>query len=137
MSDSLKLLIDLNEAGLDLEQQELEQFSLELGDEMQGGELVEDTRLAREDDLPDGAKSGAAAFVMGILMTEVNRENIKKAVDWLGNRFYGKTLTFSYEDADGTTLNFDYRDEAEFERALQAAERLSMMRLRIQRGAEE
>ncbi|MDJ0707089.1 MAG: hypothetical protein QNJ46_27760 [Leptolyngbyaceae cyanobacterium MO_188.B28] len=137
MSDSLKLFIDLNEAGLDLEREELEQFSLDLGDEMQGGELVEDARLAREEELPDRAKSGAAAFIMGVLMTEVNRENIKKAVDWLGIRFYGKTLTFSYEDADGTTVKFDHRNQAEFEQALQGAERLAMLRLRIQQGAEE
>ena len=131
MSDPLKLLIDLSQADLDLNRTEFEDFALTLADEMQHGRLVQEAALLREEDLPEGAKSGASAFIMGVLLAEVSPENIKKVVNWLGNRFYGKTLTFSYEDADGTTVAFEYRNDEEFERALQGTERLSRMRLHL------
>lgn len=131
MSDPLKLLIDLDQADLDLNRAELEDFLLTLADEMQRGRLVQEAVLLREEDLPEGAKSGVSAFIMGVLLTEVSLENFKKVVNWLGNRFYGKTLTYSYEDADGTTVAFEYRNDKEFERALQGTERLSRMRLKL------
>ncbi|WP_448573992.1 hypothetical protein [Trichothermofontia sp.] len=116
MADSLKLLIDLNGAGLELDRAAMERFAFSLAQEIQGV-LVDEARLAREADIPEGARSGAAAFLMGILLAEVNRANLKKLTDFLGNRFYGTKLVFSYEE-DGKKVSFEYRDEAELDRAI-------------------
>lgn len=130
MSSVCSVLIDFSEAGLELDRSELEGFVLTVGDEMQSGDLVQTTRLARETDLPDGAKSGAAAFLLGILTAEVNRENIGKVLGFLGNQFYGKTLTLSGE-IEGMPYSIEYRNQADIDRAVDTIERLSNLRIQI------
>lgn len=75
MSDTLDLFIDLNEAGLDLEPEELEAYSQQLVTDLKDG-LAEDAKLARSADAPAGSKAGEAGFDLGILKAEVNLENI-------------------------------------------------------------
>ena len=53
---SSTILIDFSEAGLDLDRADLEDFLLNIADEMQSGDLVEEVRLARETDIPEAAK---------------------------------------------------------------------------------
>lgn len=124
------VLIDFSEAGLDLNRAELEEFLLKVADEMESGDLVQEAKLARETDVPDTAKSATAAFVWGILTAEVNRENIRKVVDFLGNQFYGKTLKISGE-MDGMSYDFEYRNQEDIDRAVETIERLSNLRIRI------
>ncbi len=118
MSSTESTLIDFTEAGLDLDQAEMEEFLVRLSFEMQSGELVEKAHLTRESELPESTKSGVAAFLVGILTAEINRKNIRKVVDFLGNQFYGKTVTISGEmggEKIGFTfenLNSDDLDEA-------------------------
>ncbi|MEO0645156.1 MAG: hypothetical protein AAFZ17_03205 [Cyanobacteria bacterium J06650_10] len=125
------MFIDLHQAENDLDRNEIEQLALTLSNEIKSGQLVEEAALLREEEVPDDAKPGATAFVTGILTAEISRANLGKLIGWLINRFYGKTLKFSYEDADGTTVSFEYRNEEEFKRAMLGTERLSMMRLQI------
>lgn len=130
MSDVLAVTIDLTAAGLDLEPSELEVRSLTLADELTAGKLAESARLARQSDLSEGAKAGLLAFVGGVLTAEISRENLKKTMDFLGNQFYGKTLTLNYK-ADGLECSLEYRNPEEMEQALAAVERLESIRIRV------
>ncbi len=130
MADTLTIVIDLTEAETGLESEELESRSLNLADELQSGDLVDSARLARESDLPEGAKSGLFAFIGGVLTAEVNRENLQKAVDFLGNRFYGKTLTLQYE-ADGLKTTLEYKNVEDLEVALAAVQKLETIRIQV------
>ena len=130
MADTLTILIDLTEADASLEPEELETRSLNLADELLSGDLVNTAHLAREVDLPEGAKSGLLAFVGGVLTAEVNSENLKKALVFLGNRFYGKTLTLEYE-ADGLKTTLEYKNEKDLDVALAAVQKLENMRIQL------
>lgn len=130
MPTSSTVLIDFSEAGLDLDRADLEDFLLNIADEMQSGDLVEEARLARETDIPEAAKSGAAAFLVGIITTKVNRENLGKIIDYLGNLRYGKTLKLSGE-IDGMTYNIEYRNKPELDQAAETIERLADLRIKI------
>ena len=57
MSDTLDLFIDLNEAGLDLEPEELEAYSQQLVGDLKDG-LAEDAKLARSADVSEGGNAG-------------------------------------------------------------------------------
>ncbi len=130
MPTSSTVLIDFSEAGLDLDRADLEDFLLNIADEMQSGDLVEEARLARETDIPEAAKSGVAAFLVGILTTKINRENLGKVMDYLGNLRYGKTLKLSGE-IDGMTYNIEYRNKQELDQAADTIERLANLRIKI------
>jgi hypothetical protein len=130
MSLLLNVVIDLTEADAGLSQGEMEARSLRLADELKSGKLVEMARLARQTDLPEGAKAGMLAFIGAVLTAEISRENLKKTVNFLGNYFYGKTLTLEYE-ADGLKCSIPYRNAAEMEQAIAGVERLQNIRLRV------
>jgi len=85
MPISSTVLIDFSEAGLDLDRADLEDFLLNIADEMQSGDLVQEARLARETDIAEAAKSGVATFLVGILTAEINRKTLGKVMDYLGN----------------------------------------------------
>lgn len=123
-------LIDFGEAGLDLNQAEMEAFVLTIADEMQSGNLVQEARLARELEIPEAAKSGMSAFLVGILTAEINRENLGKVMDYLGNLRYGKTLILSGE-IDGMIYNIEYRNKQELDQAADTIERLANLRIKI------
>ena len=78
------VVIDLNQAGFDLEPEEMESFALRLAEELRE-DLEGDAGLARESDVPDGAMSGAAAFLLGILKAEVSATNLLAVMRWLWN----------------------------------------------------
>lgn len=130
MVKSCSVLIDFSEAGLDLERPELEAFLLILADEMEAGNLVQSARLARDEDIPEAAKSGVAAFLVGLLTAEINRDNLGKVMDYLSNLRYGKTLTLSFE-VDGMVSTIEYRNKQELDQALEATERLANLRVKI------
>lgn len=131
MTDLLQVTIDLTEAGLGLAPDELEARSLTLADELHLGKLAESARLARQEELPEGAKSGVLAFMGGVIIASVSLKNLMKSVDFLGNQFYGKTLTVTYKasDADGASreYSFEHSNAKDIERALAAIERLEKM----------
>lgn len=132
MSPSQTVLIDFSEAGLERDRAELEEYLLNLADEMQSGNLVKEAQLARESEIPEGARSGAAAFLMGVLTAEVSLKNIRKVLDFLGNMVYGedKKLVVSGE-MDGMTYNIEYRSQEDVDRAIDTIERLSNIRIKI------
>lgn len=125
MSHTLDVFIDLNEAGLDLEPEELESYSQRLATDLKEG-LAEDAVLARAADVPEGSKAGEAGFDLGILKAKVNSKNIKAFLDYLGEHIYGRTLRIEYGD-----VKLEYRTPQELEQQLQAVERISHLTVRV------
>lgn len=130
MTDVLQVVIDLTEVANRSNAEMMEEEALSLADEMSEGGIANSAYLAREKDLPEGAKTGALAFISGVLTAEISRENLMKALGFLGNRFYGKTLTLQYK-ADGLECSLEYRNEEEIEQALTAIVRLESLRINI------
>ena len=130
MSDSVEVNIDFSNAGLNLERSEMEGYILNLSDEMQSGRLVIEACLARESDVPEYAKVGGGAFILGILKAEINIKNIRKVMNYLADQFYGKTLTLSGK-MDGMTYNIEYRTEEDIDLAVDTIKRLSNLRIEI------
>lgn len=123
MSDNLHIFIDLNQAGLDLDPEEFEAYILNLANEMRDG-LVEDASPVQAADLPEGAKG--AGFDMGFLKAEVNFDNFKLMMNWLGERIYGRTLTIEYGD-----VKLEYRTDIELEKQLTALKDISQLKVRV------
>jgi len=70
--------------------------------------------------------------LIGILTAEINRENLGKVMDYLGNLRCGKTLTLSGE-MDGMTYNIMYRNKQELDQAAGTIERLANLRVKIRK----
>lgn len=130
MSQTVDILIDLKNAGLDLSEEELEDFSLSLADELRDG-LAEEARLVRQAAAPEGSK-GAEGFDWGILKAEVNLENIGKLLGWLKERFVGSTLTLEYGE-----VKLTYRTEQELQAQVAALERIQDLKIRVVNGKSE
>jgi len=70
--------------------------------------------------------------LIGILTAEINRQNLGKVMDYLGNLRDGKTLTLSGE-MDGMTYNIKYRNKQELDQAAGTIERLANLRVKIRK----
>lgn len=125
MSNTLDLFIDLNQAGLDLEPEELEAYTQRLATDLKDG-LAEDANLARSTDIPEGSKAGETGFDLGILKAEVNLKNILAVMNWLRNRIAGATLKIEYGD-----VKLEYRTPEQLEQQLQAIEKISHLTVRV------
>lgn len=126
MTELLTVVVDVAEAGLGVDPEEVEMRSLTLADELREGKLADSAKLVREEGIREGAKSGMLSFVGGLVTAEISRERLKQLVDFLGNRFYGKTLTVSYKSEE-FEFSVDYRNQADMDRALAAIERVKAM----------
>ncbi|GAP93877.1 hypothetical protein [Leptolyngbya sp. NIES-2104] len=130
MSDSLDVAIDISPAGLGLEPNELEEYALRLSQEM--SDLTETAELVRSMETPEQSKSGLAGFDLGIIKAEVNLQNLKKLLDWLGSLFYGKTLELQYEENEnGTKISFKYQSDKQLEQQIQAIERIKNLQVKV------
>jgi hypothetical protein len=125
MSETLNLFIDLNEAGLDLDPEELEIYSQYLVADLKDG-LAEDAALARSADIPEGSKAGEAGFDLGILKAEVNLKNVLAVLTWLRERIAGATLRIEYGD-----VTLEYKTPEQLEQQLQALEKISHLTIRV------
>ncbi len=124
MSETLDLFIDLNEAGLDLEPEELEAYSQRLAAELKDG-LAEEATLARSTDIPEGSKAGGG-FNLGIVKAAVDSQKIPTALSWLRTRIAGTTLKIEYGD-----VKLEYQTPQQLEQQLQALERISHLTVRV------
>jgi len=125
MSETLDLFIDLNEAGLDLEPEELEAYTQRLATDLRDG-LAEDAALARAADVPEGSKAGEAGFDLGILKAEVTLKNVQALLSWLKTRIAGAILKIEYGD-----VKLEYRTPEQLEQQLQALEKISHLTVRV------
>ena len=123
------LVIDLNQAGFDFEPEEMEAYSLQLADELRG-DLAEDAGLARKSDLPEGAMSGAAAFLEGILKAEVNPTNIWSVMKWLWNLKPNTVLKVTYE-SDGKKVVLEYRTQEQLDSQIEALKKIDSLMVQL------
>ncbi|MFE4107358.1 hypothetical protein [Almyronema epifaneia] len=125
MANTVDLFIDLNNAGLDLEPEDLEAYTQQLATDLNEG-LAEAAKLARSAEIPEGSKAGEAGFDLGILKAEVNLKNILAVLGWLRNRIAGATLKIEYGD-----VKLEYRTPEQLEQQLQALENISHLTVRV------
>ncbi len=124
------LVIDLNQAGFDFEPEEMEAYSLRLAAELRE-DLAEEAGVARESDLPEGAMSGAAKFLEGILKAEVNPTNILSVVKWVWNlRSKDTVLKVSYE-SDGKKVALEYRTQKELDSQIEALKKIDSLMVQL------
>ncbi len=124
-NSNVQVLIDLTEAGRDLEPEALEELTSQLAEEIRG-ELVEEAELVRESDIPELGKPGLGGFILGVLKTEVSLKNATGLLNYLGERFYGKPVKISFE-RNGNKYSIEYSSKAQLEEAIQTIERLAKM----------
>ena len=102
-ASDLQIIIDISQVDPDLEPEELESLTNSLKNEI--SELVDDAELVRASEIPEGGKSALAGFVLGILKTGVNVENIQALMEVLQDRFGSKPIKLTGEK-DGEKLSF-------------------------------
>jgi hypothetical protein len=124
-----QVIIDLNQAGLDLEPEEMEAYALRLADELRE-DLVEDVGLARESDIPNGAMSGAAAFLLGILKAEVTATNILGVMKWLWDLRPNTVLKVSYKNGD-REVTLEYRTLKQLEQQMAALKEIDSFMVQL------
>jgi hypothetical protein len=124
-----ELLIDLNQAGLDLEPEALEAYSLRLAEELRS-DLAEDARLVREDEVPDGAMSGAGAFVAGILKADIVKKNIGKVLGWLWTVRPNTTQKITYKK-NGSEVVMEYRTSAQLQEQIEALKEIDAFMVQL------
>jgi hypothetical protein len=129
--ENIQIFIDLSNLDPQLSPERLEDLTGGVADEMRG-ELVNKVELVREDEIPEEGKPGFAGFILGLLKAEVSAANIKALLNYLGERFNGKTLKLEWEDKkNGTKVVLEYQNEKQFEQQLQAVERLSKLKISV------
>ena len=120
-----ELIIDLNQAGLDLDPDELEAYSLRLVEELRS-DLAEDAGLMREATIPDGAMSGAAALVIGVLKAEVSIANVGKVLKWLWTVRPSAAQKITYKK-DGREVVLEYQNSAQLEEQIEAVKKIDTL----------
>ncbi len=120
-----EILIDLNQAGLELEPAALEAYCLGLVAELRS-DLAEDAHLLREDEVPEGAMSGTAAFVVGILKAEVNAKNIVKVLGWLWHLRPTSAQKITYKK-DGREVVLEYQTSDQLNEQMAALKHIDGM----------
>ena len=121
---TIQVRIDLTATEPDFDPEELEQFTRNLAEELE--ELTENTRLVRASEIPEGSKPGLAGCIWGLLQIEISVANLKAFLNYLGERYYGKTLTLEFT-ANGKSYKLEYRSKQQLDDAIQAIERLAQI----------
>lgn len=124
-----ELIIDLNQAGLDLESDELEAYSLRLVEELRS-DLAEDAGLVREEMIPDDAMSGAAALVLGVLKAEVSIANVGKVLKWLWTLKPSAVQKITYKK-DGREVVLEYQNSAQLEEQIEALKTIDTFMIQL------
>ncbi len=124
-----ELIIDLNQAGLDLEPDELEAYSLRLVEELRS-DLAEDAGLVREETIPDGAMSGAAALVLGVLKAEVSIANVGKVLKWLWTLKPNVVQKITYKK-DGREVVLEYQNSAQLGEQIEALKTIDTFMIQL------
>jgi hypothetical protein len=124
-----ELIIDLNQAGLDLEPDELEAYSLRLVEELRS-DLAEDAGLVREETVPDGAMSGAAALVLGVLKAQVSIANVGKVLKWLWTLKPSAVQKITYKK-DGSEVVLEYQNSAQLGEQIEALKTIDTFMIQL------
>jgi hypothetical protein len=129
--EDIQVLLDLSELDPKLSPERLENLTSGVANEIRGN-LVNKAELVREDEIPEKGKPALAGFILGLLKTEINAASIKTLLNYLGERFYGKTLKLEWEDKEtGMRVVMEYQNDRQFEQQLLAVERLSKLKISV------
>jgi hypothetical protein len=124
MTDKSTVQFTIDLATTDLEDEELNRLTVTLLQQMKDSDEFEKVnRVAVEDEeIPKNTKS-IEGFILGILMAEVNSQNIQSAVSWLHRRLSGKTLKFTLRTPQGTEISLEGSTLKDIEALMQKAEK--------------
>lgn len=114
----MQVWIDLSQIDEKLEPEELEGYALQVANELRE-DIADEAALARASDVPDGAMSGAGAFIVGLLKTEITGENLFKLGGALWNLRPKTMLKVSYEK-NGQKVNLEYQTPEQLQQQIAA-----------------
>jgi hypothetical protein len=116
---SVIITINFNDLGLDLEEQD-KNVHLLLNQLKSLDEVITVGRVT-DPSIPKDSKSLSSGWIVGLLMAEVNVENFKKLILFLGERLQGKTIELEIE-VDGNKLKVKAGSQAGLNAALAASQ---------------
>jgi len=116
----LDVTIDLTSSEPDLDPEELDQRTINLLQQLETLDEVEEVSLVRDLAPPPGSKPLDAAFLVGLLKTEVSISNIKALMGFLWERFSGTPLELEVE-GNGKKLKVKADNQKELSAAIEAA----------------
>ena len=104
----------------DLDSEELDEEAQRLMSELKQIDEVDEVNRVIDPNPPEGNKS-IGRFVVGLLAAEVSAANVKKFLEFLGDRLGGKTIEFTV-DGNGKKLSVKANSRKELESAIKAAQ---------------
>jgi hypothetical protein len=116
----LDVTIDLKNSEPDLDPEELDQRTIDLLQQLQALDEVNEAGLVRDLAPPPGSKPLDAAFLIGLLSTEVSIPNLKALMGFLWERLSGKPFELEVE-GNGKKLKVKANNQEELSAAIEAA----------------
>lgn len=117
----LDVTIDLRNSELDLNQEELEELTQRLFQQMSRLDEVERVNRIPEPNPPAGSKPLSAAFLVGLLAAQITPENIKALLEFLSERLSGKPIELKVE-SNGKKLEVKAYSPQDLSAAVEAAQ---------------
>lgn len=115
--DNLKITIAFQDS--DLDNDELQEDTQNLLEQIEDSEIVETADLVAVEEIPEGAKGGG--FIWGMLTAEFNPANLKKLMGFLGDRLGNKQFEMTVKTTDGRELILKASSREEFDHAFEKA----------------
>jgi len=112
--ENIQLIIALSDPQLDEER--LQTDTQNILSEIQEFDGVENADLVSVETAEPGSKS-IGGFLLGILNTEINAENLKSFVGYVGDRLFGKTIKIKAE-SKGKKINIEVSNVEDLKKAL-------------------
>ncbi len=116
--EPIQLIIDFSQ--FDLEPERLDRLTQALWKEFQNQEGIQVDRIP-DPNLPEGGKA-IGGFLIGLLMAEVSKENLKKLLAYLSDRLINKPIKLKVKAPNGRELELEASSQQEFEFAYQKAQ---------------
>ncbi|HEY9671900.1 MAG TPA: hypothetical protein V6D11_10675 [Waterburya sp.] len=116
-SSNIQLTLTLKDS--DLEDEELQEETEKLLQQMRELDEVEDANLVADPNPPERGKGGG--FLLGLLTAEVNVKNIKALFGFLTDRLGNKPIELEVE-ANGKKLKVKASSQQELQAAIEAAQ---------------
>ncbi len=116
-SSNIQLTLALKDS--DLEDEELQEETEKLLQQMRELDEVEDANLVADPNPPERGKGGG--FLLGLLTAEVNVKNIKALFGFLTDRLGNKPIELEVE-ANGKKLKVKASSQQELQAAIEAAQ---------------
>ena len=103
----------------DLEEEELDEATRRFAAELREFEEVDNVERVPDTNLPEGAKP-LASFLVGLLKAEVNLQNIKSVMGFIGDRLGNKAIEVEAE-VNGKKIKIKANSREELKAAMETA----------------